>query len=34
MARFQIKISVWVLLFFGILGLIFSAPAPDVAQAQ
>ncbi len=34
MARFSIKISIWILLLFGILGLVFSAPVPDVAQAQ
>ncbi|MCP4139186.1 MAG: SH3 domain-containing protein [Chloroflexi bacterium] len=34
MARFWIKFSVWVVLFFGVLGLVFSMPSPDVVQAQ
>lgn len=34
MARFWIKISVWILLTVGILGLIFSVPVPDRVQAQ
>ncbi len=34
MTRFSIKISVWVLLTVGILGLVFSAPASEQVQAQ
>lgn len=34
MDRFWIKISVWLVLLFGILGLVISAPFSDTAQAQ
>lgn len=34
MSRFLLKISLWILLFFGLIGFLFSSPESDRVQAQ